>query len=655
MPEIQKVDTQQVIQRLSDADSNIKPTNNKETEIQHHRRVMAIWKTIGKVALLLWTVLALARVPFIGSYVDGLLDYLLGFTKYLFYPLTIFVLVGWIFNTGYTRVVMTKRFIFFSLLGLLSAGCIVSGITGMIDAFHKPLAFSEIMANYHGAWLSFFKNWHYSGFFNHYVTGGILAELIAYVFAFLSFVVLIIVAAVILVVTIFIIFNINYKSTRIGLRLRSWMVRKLGGSFKYDGYNELKAKRDNQNKFKKNKKIDIEALASQNSSLPFDLLPETDLNKYDGNFKHARYVHNRLATLFRNSNIDCVPTDINIYSSYCEVCFEAKNKHEVQEIIKMQPRIAKVAKLDHFNISVRGNIVNFEIDNAYFSKYSLRTACNLYTAGKDVTAIIGLDKNAELVTQNYRNTPSSLIIGKKGSGSATLAVLMALSTCYITTPDDLELVVLNPNCEATYSAFNNIPHTNNKSYESVNACTEKLHDLQTVVNERNSLLKVNNVTNIDQYNKISKNQTKFQHILVIISNVDILLKDTFQNNKIIADILQNGREAGVYLVMQSYRVYNDVIDKSIYSNVASKYILTLESQEESLKIFDNYRGYQLHGNGDCLYFANDKLSGMKRIQICNLNYVELTTIIDTIKTFYATKLKQKEEKLLQEAEHEQNK
>ncbi|MCQ3908728.1 MAG: hypothetical protein MJ200_04260 [Mycoplasmoidaceae bacterium] len=392
----------------------------------------------------------------------------------------------------------------------------------------------------------------------------------------------------------------------------------------------------------------------QSSSIPFELLPQTDMNKFDGNFKHARIIHNRLATLFRNANIDCVPTDINVYSSYCEVCFEAKNKHEVQEIIKMQPKIAKVAKLDHFNISVRGNIINIEIDNAYFSKTSLSTVCNLYTAGKDVTAIIGLDKSSELVTQNFRNNSSALILGKKGSGSATLAVLMALSTCYITHPDDLELVILNPNCEATYSPFNNITHVNNKSYESLNACTEKLHDLQAVVNERMSLLKVNNVVNIDQYNRTVKNDTKFKHILVIIANVDALIRDTFQNNKIIADILSNGKQTGVYLVMQCYKVTNDILDKAIYDNVGDKYILTLESQEESLKIFDNYRGYQLHSNGDCLHFVDQKITAMKRIQICNINYGELTTCIDIIRTFYSAKQKQKEEKILQEAKENEN-
>ncbi|MCQ3914848.1 MAG: hypothetical protein MJ201_03655 [Mycoplasmoidaceae bacterium] len=53
-----------------------------------------------------------------------------------------------------------------------------------------------------------------------YVTGGILAELMAYLFTYLSFVVLIIISSIVLLICIFVIFNINYKSTRVGLKLR---------------------------------------------------------------------------------------------------------------------------------------------------------------------------------------------------------------------------------------------------------------------------------------------------------------------------------------------------------------------------------------------------------------------------------------------------
>ncbi|MCQ3914847.1 MAG: hypothetical protein MJ201_03650 [Mycoplasmoidaceae bacterium] len=433
------------------------------------------------------------------------------------------------------------------------------------------------------------------------------------------------------------------------------MVRKLGGSFKYDGYNELKAKRDNQNKFKKTKRTDVEAVAMQSSALPFSLLPQTDVNKFDSNFKHARQIQNKLNTLFRNSDIDVVPTDINVYSSYSEVCFETKTKKDVQEIIKLQPRIAKVTKLDHFNISMRGNIVNIEIENFFFSKYSLRTVFDLYLDGRDLTAVFGLDKQGELVTQNFKHSPSALILGKKGSGAATLSVLMALSTCYITSPEDLELTILNPNAEATYSAFNSLPHMNGRTYESVSLCTDKLHELLNLVNERNSLLRVNKVDNIDQYNRSAANkQAKFKHILVVMANVDSLIRETFQNNKIIIDILKNGPKVGVYVIMQAYSVNNDIMDKALFEAISDKYILALASQEESLKIFDNYRGYQLHGNGDCLHFEDKKITSMERLQICNLNYIELNTDVDVIKTFYATKQRIKEANILTEAKNNEN-
>lgn len=649
-------DTQAIIDLSRSNKENENLVVNPIADKEHKNKVKAIWKFIGKIALLVLSILALARVPFVGSYLDGLFDYLFALGKYPFYLLIIFVLIGWIFSTGYTRIIKTKRFIIFSSIALLSICCIISGVSGLIFSFKQPTPFPEGMATYHTSWVSYFTNWHYSGYFHgDWITGGILAELLAYVFAYLSSIVLIVVAAVLLVICVFVILNVNYRSTRIGLKIRSWMVRKLGGSFKYDGYNELKAKRDNQNKFKKTKKIDVEAIALRNSSIPFELLPDTDLNKHAANFKHARNLQNKLTTLFRNNDIDCVPTDINVYCAFSEICFEAKNKTEVKSILNLQDKIAKVTKLDHFNISLRGNIINIEIENVFFSKMSLKTVFDLYKDGKDVCSVFGLTKQNELCKQNFRNSPSALILGKKGSGSATLAVLMALSTCYITTPDELELVILNPNCESTYQALTNLPHTDNKVYETLNVCTEKLHDIQKIVNDRNSLLKVNNVDNIDQYNKIVTNtQTKLKHVLVLISNFDCVLRETFQNNKILSDILVNGRKAGVYLVLQSYVVNNDIIDPQIYDNISNKYILTLSSREESIKIFDNFRGYQLHGNGDCLTFSANKIGNMKRVQICNLNFNELVVDVDIVKTFYLAKDKQRAEMILSGEDNEKN-
>ena len=611
-------------------------------------RSIEVWKYVGKIGLVLLAALALARVPFVGSYIDGLVDYIVGQGKYVLYVWTIFVLIGVIFNTPYTRVVKSTKFVVFSIIAIFSICCVISGISNMVQYLHNPPSFKELISEYHNDWVKYFKGWKYDTYFNSAcISGGILAELISYAFNFLSYVVLIVLSVVILAISIFVIFNVNYKTTKVGLKIRSWMIRKLGGTFKFDGYNELKAKRDNQNKFKKLKRADIENVALHSNSIPFNLLPETDVNKHDANFKHAGLLQSKLTTLFRNHNIDCVPTDINVYAAYSEICFEANKKHDINEIIKLQPNIAKAIKLDHFNISMRENIINIEIDNLFFSKYSLNTVMNLYDLGKDMTCVFGLDKINQITVQNLRTNSSALILGKKGSGAATLSVLMALSTCYITHPDTLELIVLNPNCEATYSSFAHLPHSDHQNYDSVATCSDKLVALQQMMNERMNLLKANNVTNIDQYNQSLTNiQQKMKHELVLIGNFDTLIRETFKNNTILVDLLTNGQQVGIYLILQAYSVNNDIMDSTLYHCISDKYILALSSQEESMKIFENHRGYQLHGNGDCIHFQGKRLSSMERIQICNLSYSELLTDINIIKIFHETKQTQRDQQII---------
>jgi len=615
------------------------PTELKQIQLE---RSKTIWKYTGLVALLLLTVCCFARVPYVGSYIDGLFDYIFGASKFVFYPLAIFVLVSFIFGLRTTKVIKSKRFIVFTLLGILSVGCILSGVYDILHFFGQSKSFGSWMSEYHNAWWSYFNNISYQSFINSFISGGILAVLISYAFNFMSYVVLVVIAALILVLCIFIIFNINYKSTKVGMKLRGWMVKKLGGSFKYDGFNELKHSKANQNKFKKIAKQDIEKIARTSDTIPLELLPDTDIDNRNPNFKQALKLQHKLETLFRNNEIDCIAGDTDVYASYFSISFEAKTKKDLNAIIDLQQAISEVTHLDKFNLTYRGNIINIEAANPYFSKISLRTVSGLLENQKKLSSFFGLNKESKLAHQDFKYNPSALIVGKRGSGSATLAVSMAISTCYMTSPKELELDVLNPLSEITYSGLNQLPHTRNKSYESLDMVTEKLHDLQTTLDERNSLLKVNGVNNIDQYNKVINNvNLQFKHILVLIPNFEACIKDTFQNNKIIADLITNGPKVGIYVILQSYNVTNEMLDDNIYKNVNEKYFFALETESESLKVFNSLRAYQLYTPGDCLHFSFDKIRGMDRLQICNLGQSEMLFDIDIIKTFWNQKTEQK--------------
>jgi len=620
----------------------ILPTPEQNEIEKKNEKKKLIWNYVWKIALLVLTVLVVARVPFVGSYIDGLIDYVFGMSKYVLYPILLFVQITFIFHLQTEKVVKSKKFIVFTAIGMLCIACMISGIADTVRYFTEwkgsAPSFVDLMKSYHSVWKEYFINPWYSWFVNYNpVTGGIVAVLISYVFNFLSYVVLSIVALIGLCLCIFMIFNINYRSTKVGLKLRNWMIKRLGGTFKYDGFDELKEVKNNQNKFKKVAKSDIVASAETSDKLSIDLLPTTDVTCYNQNFKIAGNVQDKIQEFFKKHDIDAVPSELNVYTTFSELCFEAKNKTQIENIIKNGEEIKTFAKLETFNLTIRGHIVTFEIPNTYFSKISMKSVMQLMPKLKDVTSYFALDKHSKPYYQDFKNQPTAIILGKKGSGSATLSVLMALSMCYLTKPEDLELKVLSANSEATFNAFNKIPHVDNKIADGIGECIDQINNLQNLINKRVSLFKALDVTNIDQYNNAIQNKNdKIKHILVLISNFEYIIKESFQNTKVINDILTNGPKVGIYTILQSYHAGIEAMDEKIYNACSQKYILKLENEGDSERIFNTQRGCQLHGNGDCLTFAKST-QDMIRLQICNINQAELAQDVEIIKTFYETK------------------
>lgn len=617
---------------------SIDATNPNVIDIQKTEKKAKILSYTWKIALLVYTLMCFARVPFVASYTDGLFEYILGEAKYLFYGLMIFIEISMIFNLPTMKVIKTPRFVLIILLILFLAGCMVSSIADLVAHFQETRTFKEIMEQFHGVWKDYFLNWHYSGFANTaYISGGILAVLVSYVFNFLSYVILFIVALVILVICVFAIFNINYRSTTVGLKLRGWLIRKLGGTFKHDSFDELRQLKDNQNKPKKVSNRLIEKMAKINEVPPFELLPATDLNHYKENFKKARNIQAKLEKLFKESNIKLTFIQNCVYTTYSEICFETSNLAYIKQVLNIQDKIAKAIKMEDFNITIKDHIICIEYSNMFFSKVSLRSASVIFDRRKYFSSFFALNKTNQLITQNFKEEPSALIVGKQGSGSATLTILMILSMCYAVKPQDLDLVILNTAAEINYLNFTKLPHSDGKDYDDINLSGQKLQAIYEEMKQRASAFASLGAENIDEYNqKVKDPKQIMKHKLLLITNFTNLIKDSINNQEIIHTLLVDGGKLGIFVVLHSYDANNDVLDDKIYKEVARKYILKLSTETESQRIFESARGIQLHGYGDCLTFA--KLTRfMERIQICNINQLELAQDVDVIKTFYSFK------------------
>jgi hypothetical protein len=108
------------------------------------------------------------------------------------------------------------------------------------------------------------------------------------------------------------------------------------------------------------------------------------------------------------------------------------------------------------------------------------------------------------------------------------------------------------------------------------------------------------------------------------------------NIELLKNILGSGPRAGVSIILLSVTANNETLEPTIYDQMDAKFILKLESQNESLRMFDNYRGIQLYGHGDG-YFFDVKAEKRTRFQACYMNAEELNQIINIIQTFYSIK------------------
>jgi DNA segregation ATPase FtsK/SpoIIIE-like protein len=166
----------------------------------------------------------------------------------------------------------------------------------------------------------------------------------------------------------------------------------------------------------------------------------------------------------------------------------------------------------------------------------------------------------------------------------------------------------------------------------------KLHDLRNEISERESKFAELGATNINEANRyIGNTNTPYKEILLVVSAFDKIVKNSLQNMELVQDLLKRGPAAGVRFILLATNVNNESIDPSIYDQFDVKFILKLESEQESLRMFDNYRGVQLHGNGDG-YYIDTKADKRIRFQTCYLNVDELIQIIKIIKTFYDAKI-----------------
>ncbi|GHU47912.1 hypothetical protein FACS1894218_3420 [Bacilli bacterium] len=374
---------------------------------------------------------------------------------------------------------------------------------------------------------------------------------------------------------------------------------------------------------------------------PISFLTDTSVDHYFDSKSQSEKYQTVISKFMKKLGVEFTYEKTIVMPQFTEIHFEVSTKAMIDEVLSKQNDLLSELKIVQFNISFKGNIIRFEIPNKTPSKISLRSIFNTIQNIQPNESIVGLSEENNPLIIDTQEKPNTLIIGRRGSGGAMLLSSMIASLAYINNPTTMSFIVLAPIADKSLKYLDGLPQMLYPVISELDESVIKLQNLYKEIGERDTKLKEAGATNLKEYNKFQANLTnRYKEILLVISSFDKIAKISLQNMELISNILKDGPKCGVKTILLSLNANNESMDPVIYDHMNVKCILRLENEQESLKVFDSYRGIQLFGNGDG-FFVDDKAKTKVRFQTCYLNVNELVEIIKVVKTFYEVKEEQR--------------
>lgn len=231
---------------------------------------------------------------------------------------------------------------------------------------------------------------------------------------------------------------------------------------------------------------------------------------------------------------------------------------------------------------------------------------------------IGCDAEGNPKVIDLAEAPHILMAGATKQGKTTAVHSLILSLLRSRTSDEVKFVFIDPKgCELTaYKALSGgyiaeFPDVEKKVVlTTVEEAEKVLHSLCLELEMRFCAFASYKVDDICQYNAKAEEGKTMPHIVVVIDEYGDFL--TFpscdrKSKEISSDIMshivylaQEGRAAGIHLVITTYRISPKVITGIVKDNIPTRMAFRCISRIDSRNITGHYGAERLNGRGDML-------------------------------------------------------
>lgn len=437
-------------------------------------------------------------------------------------------------------------------------------------------------------------------------------------------------------------------------------------SFKYDNLEELNLNEPKLTKpytflfisnfpagFRKEDKEVLESILAKGNKfgtfvfMSYDPSVKTDWIKNE----EIETVVNEMALLKQGPNgykiYNCVESDV--YNNNYEIEIEDTTLHRAPELISFLNNAAKasasrsVTQDEYFAKVFAGQI---ELWQEYSGDNDKNTGIKVPVGLKSATE--ELEFTFDCNTDNYH----AIVGGKTGSGKTVLLDNIIINSCIKYAPQELQFVLLDFK-GASFQKYRNLPHLrilfggNDRDY-GLNVL-RFLNDENT----RRQAILANLGGKISALTKAERIAHNFPRIIIILDEFQVLLKEidsiTREANRHIDTIAQQGRSAGMHLILSSQDLTGITISDSAQFNANVRIALQMDPNAcKQIFSMDNIEASILEKRGEAIYnekpgrpkFGNQRFqvykleddTSKKVVEFLNAKYLSSTE--DTIDRYF---------------------
>ncbi|HUT02795.1 MAG TPA: DNA translocase FtsK 4TM domain-containing protein [bacterium] len=244
-----------------------------------------------------------------------------------------------------------------------------------------------------------------------------------------------------------------------------------------------------------------------------------------------------------------------------------------------------------------------------------------------------------------------LIAGATGTGKSVCINSMLCSLLYCTTPEELELILIDPKV-LELSPYNKIPHLREPVISDVQDAELAFRWAVSEMDKRYQLLAERKVRHVDEFNERVLRERKVRarelagvkpedmppelktmpYLVIVVDELADLMLSARQAIEVpIVKLAAKARAAGIHLVLATQRPSVDVVTGLIKTNFPSRLAFRVAQKVDSRIILDQNGAETLLGKGDML-FLTPGAPGLIRLHGAFISEREIERIVRYLKS-----------------------